>query len=524
MARRWTPQRFMMLRRVRVVVCVIAVTAMAVATFALTTRKAVALNVNGKTTTVTTYAMTVDRLLQEQHITVRSHDIVKSTSGGTLTDHAVVTVRNAYQTTVNVDGEEIPFWTVADSADQLIGFFKANESKASSITVNIDNVYKQLTGGMVINRKGPVTVIADGKSSQAPNGKLPAASILDSKGITVGKEDKVSVTEQGSQTILRVQRVTHGQETRTKVVPFETQTIEDSSLQPGETAIRQQGENGEIQQVYNVTYVDGVAASETLDSETTTKASVNQIVAVGPAKPAQSDTDSKSDDTSNSDSDGKSDNDQNTSKNNKSDTSNGDSDSKSNAKTDTKTNSKSDTKTDSDTSDTSTKSDSNKKQEQQNSQSQNQNNQNSQNNSQNNQQNNSSQNNNQSNQNQNQSQNNSQNNQNSQNNTSTSGRLWHPSPAQAQAYAAAAAAQRGWTGADWDALVWIWNHESSWMWNAENPSSGAYGIPQALPPDKMGAGYRDDAAVQIDWGLTYIAGRYGSPSQAKQYWLQHNWY
>lgn len=514
MARRWTPQRFMMLRRVRVVVCVIAVTAMAVATFALTTRKAVALNVNGKTTTVTTYVMTVDRLLQEQHIAVRSHDIVKSTSGGTLSDHAVVTVRNAYQTTVNVDGEEIPFWTVADSADQLIGFFKANESKASSITVNIDNVYKQLTGGMVINKKGPVTVIADGKSSQAPNGKLPAASILDSKGITVGKEDKVSVTEQGSQTILRVQRVTHGQETRTKVVPFETQTIVDSSLQPGETAIRQQGENGEIQQVYNVTYVDGVAENETLDSETTTKASVNQIVAVGPAKPAQSDTDGKSDDTSNSDSDSKSDNDQSTSKN-KSDTSNDDS----NSKSDTKTDGKSDATKDSGTSGTGTKSDSDKKQ-QQNSQSQNQNNQSNQNNNQNSSQNNQQSNNNQSNQNQ----NNSQNNQNSQNNTSTSGRLWHPSPAQAQAYAAAAAAQRGWTGADWDALVWIWNHESSWMWNAENPSSGAYGIPQALPPDKMGAGYRDDAAVQIDWGLTYIAGRYGSPSQAKQYWLQHNWY
>lgn len=314
MARRWTPQRFMKMRRVRVAVCAITVAAMAVATFALTTRKAVALNVNGKTTMVATYAMTVDRLLEEQGISVKSHDLVQSTSGGTLADHAVVTVRSAYQTTVNVDGEEIPFWTVADSADQLIGFFKANESKASSITVNIDNVYKQLTGGMVINRKGPVTVVADGKSSQAPNGKLPAASILDSKGITVGKEDKVSVTESGSQTVLRVQRVTHGQETRTKVVPFETQTIVDSSLQPGETVIRQQGENGEIQQTYNVTYVDGVSSSETLESETTTKASVNQVVAVGPAKAATDDDDKgsgdgsdkasgKDSDTTNSDSD-----------------------------------------------------------------------------------------------------------------------------------------------------------------------------------------------------------------------------
>lgn len=490
----------MMLRRVRVAVCVIAVSAMAVATFGLSTRKAVALNVNGKTTTVTTYAMSVKRLLEEQHIAVRSHDIVQSTSGGTLTNHAVVTVRNAYQTTVTVDGEDIPFWTVADSADQLIGFFKANESKASAITINIDNVYQQLTGGMVINKKGPVTVIADGKSSQTPDGKLPAASILDSKGITVGKEDKVSVSEQGSETILRVQRVTHGQETRTKVVPFDTQTIVDSSLQPGETVIRQQGENGEIQQVYNVTYVDGVAQSETLDSETTTKASVNQIVAVGPAKPATTDDDAKSNDAS--------DDDHSTSKNGKSDSKSDASDSKSNAKTDTSDSSKSDN---------STKSDDAKQQEQQNNQSQNQNSQNQ------NQQNQSQQNSNQSNQNQNNQNNQSQNSQN-QSNTSTSGRLWHPSVAQAQAYAAAAAAQRGWTGADWDALVWIWNHESSWLWNAENPSSGAYGIPQALPPDKMGAGYRDDAAVQIDWGLTYIAGRYGSPSQAKQWWLQHNWY
>ena len=79
MARRWTPQRFMKMRRVRVAVCAITVAAMAAATFALTTRKAVALNVNGKTTMVTTYAMTVDRLLEEQDISVKSHDLVQST-------------------------------------------------------------------------------------------------------------------------------------------------------------------------------------------------------------------------------------------------------------------------------------------------------------------------------------------------------------------------------------------------------------------------------------------------------------
>ena len=104
-----------------------------------------------------------------------------------------MTVRSAYQTTVTIDGQEVPFWTVATSADQLLGFFEANEAEASKITVNIDNVYNKLTGGLVINQNGPVTVIADGKSSVSPNGKLPAASILDSKGIILNKEDRVSV-------------------------------------------------------------------------------------------------------------------------------------------------------------------------------------------------------------------------------------------------------------------------------------------------------------------------------------------
>ena len=50
--------------------------------------------------------MTASRLLEEQGIDVKTHDIVETSSGNQLADHAVVTVRSAYQTTITIDGTE----------------------------------------------------------------------------------------------------------------------------------------------------------------------------------------------------------------------------------------------------------------------------------------------------------------------------------------------------------------------------------------------------------------------------------
>lgn len=96
----------------------------------------------------------------------------------------------------------------------------------------------------------------------------------------------------------------------------------------------------------------------------------------------------------------------------------------------------------------------------------------------------------------------------------------------------AMAAERGWTGAEWNALDNLWQRESNWNPTARNPSSGAYGIPQALPPTKMPhaaqAAGGSDPAAQIGWGLDYIAGRpdYGSPSKAWELWQSRSphWY
>lgn len=73
----------------------------------------------------------------------------------------------------------------------------------------------------------------------------------------------------------------------------------------------------------------------------------------------------------------------------------------------------------------------------------------------------------------------------------------------------------------------LWTRESGWNPRAANPSSGAYGIPQALPGSKMasaGADWQTNPATQIKWGLGYIKSRYGTPCGAWSKLQTAGWY
>jgi len=69
--------------------------------------------------------------------------------------------------------------------------------------------------------------------------------------------------------------------------------------------------------------------------------------------------------------------------------------------------------------------------------------------------------------------------------------------------------------------------ESKWIVSADNPHSSAFGIPQALPGNKMaafGADWRTNPATQIRWGLDYVHVRYGTPCGAWSFKRGHGWY
>ena len=102
-----------------------------------------------------------------------------------------------------------------------------------------------------------------------------------------------------------------------------------------------------------------------------------------------------------------------------------------------------------------------------------------------------------------------------------------PNPGTAQSIAYNMMSSFGWNPKTYfSCLNNIWTRESGWIYNAEN-ASGAYGIPQALPGDKMasaGADWQTNPATQIKWGLGYIQAVYNNPCDAWSFWQAHDYY
>ncbi|HXP55201.1 MAG TPA: lytic transglycosylase domain-containing protein [Streptosporangiaceae bacterium] len=107
-----------------------------------------------------------------------------------------------------------------------------------------------------------------------------------------------------------------------------------------------------------------------------------------------------------------------------------------------------------------------------------------------------------------------------------------PSPAPAASGSPQSIAQSmlksfGWSSSQFSCLEPLWEHESGWNVSAANRSTGAYGIPQAEPGNKMasaGPDWKTNASTQIKWGLTYIKATYKSPCAAWSHEQADGWY
>ena len=85
----------------------------------------------------------------------------------------------------------------------------------------------------------------------------------------------------------------------------------------------------------------------------------------------------------------------------------------------------------------------------------------------------------------------------------------------------------GFNEAQFACLDSLWTRESHWNYKAHNYRSGAHGIAQALPAEKMsvvGTDWRTNPVTQIRWGIRYITMRYDTPCKAWSYFKARNYY
>ena len=488
-AKPWNPGKYVKKRVLRILVSALVAIAVCCIAFILNQRKAIALEVDGKTKEVVTYTDSLPKFLKQQGITIHTHDQAVSSSGYWLTNGAVVKVRRAYEVMVDIGGHLIPYWTLASSAEQLENYFLQNDKEAAKISVNIPNVYNALTGGINLDASGPIEVIAFGKSYNVKNGNQPAASILDSLGITITSNDLVSVEHTGGKTVLIVERVSYGTETQDVMTAYSVKTIEDPNAYVGTTTIEQKGSYGEQQQTLKVTFINGKPEATQLIGAKVIKQSRAEIIEVGTKKkpapkqePKQQEAQPKAQSSTNQDQKKQASQPQQSQPQQKP------------AQTPSSSSPSASSSSPTPPQSAPAPSQATPAQTPQPAQS---------------------------------SPSSSSQGSSSQvapaaSSSELSGEL---TPAEAQTFAAGVAEdQYGWGSTQFSCLVELWNRESGWMWDAENVYSGAYGIAQALPPSKMGTGWEYNAKVQIDWGLSYILERYSTPCGAWNHEITYGWY
>ena len=87
------------------------------------------------------------------------------------------------------------------------------------------------------------------------------------------------------------------------------------------------------------------------------------------------------------------------------------------------------------------------------------------------------------------------------------------------------ALENGIYGEEWECMYQLIRKESGWNHLATNKTSGAFGLPQSLPANKIDTfGNRYDPAVQLRWYLSYVSTRYGTNCQALSWSARNNWY
>ena len=255
----------------------------------------VMLQVDGEPHALTTYARTVDELLDRADVPYSENDQVVPAPDTQLRDGMVVEVVHAREITLLIGGKSKTVLVTALSVDDVVDQLAKRQGLTGRSIIRPSRL-TAVTSGMTIEVLNPVavTVVADGKTSEVVTDSPTVDGVLDGLGLTLGPDDRVTPAgdadvEAGMRIV--VERIDIKRETRDLAVPYDTEERSTDELDAGESRELQPGRDGVEEVTELVTVVDGVERSREVISRTTITAAQTRIVEVGtgtsaPARPA----------------------------------------------------------------------------------------------------------------------------------------------------------------------------------------------------------------------------------------------
>jgi uncharacterized protein YabE (DUF348 family) len=244
--------------------------------------KTVTLDIDGATTTVSTFAGSVGGVLAAHDVALGPRDVVAPEAGAALASGDEVVVRRARQVVALVDGEESRVWVTALDADDALANLAA---RGGDVRLVASRSADRTDLGVRLDTDGPVDVVVDGGTHEVADASVGLEQVLAGLDVEVGPLDRVQVHhvdgDAGSRLTVTVQRVVAEEQATVTEVPFE-QVVEDSDeLFRGQSEKAVEGVPGERTAVHRVVLVDGVEESRLLLSDGVTREPVTEVVRRG---------------------------------------------------------------------------------------------------------------------------------------------------------------------------------------------------------------------------------------------------
>lgn len=244
--------------------------------------KTVTLDIDGATTTVSTFAGSVGGVLEAHDVALGPRDVVAPEAGTALTSGDEIVVRRARQVVALVDGEESHVWVTALDADDALANLAA---RGGDVRLVASRSADRTDLGVRLDTDGPVDVVVDGQTHEVEDASVGLEQVLAGLDVEVGPLDRVQVHhvagDEGPRLTVTVQRVVAEEQATVTEVPFEQVVEETDELYRGQSETAVAGVAGERTAVHRVVLVDGVEESRLLLSDGVTREPVTEVVRRG---------------------------------------------------------------------------------------------------------------------------------------------------------------------------------------------------------------------------------------------------